>query len=76
VGKIAPEQEYTQECGKTKCATHGPAVAQFMGLRQSVQDGAQWRSEMDEFGGGFLRNAMIGFALALAFSIIYVWYTR
>jgi hypothetical protein len=31
---------------------------------------------MDEFGGGFLRNAMIGFALALAFSIVYVWYTR
>jgi hypothetical protein len=31
---------------------------------------------MDEFGGGFLRNMMIGFALALAFSIVYVWYTR
>jgi hypothetical protein len=31
---------------------------------------------MDEFGGGFLRNMMIGFALALAFSFIYVWYTR
>jgi hypothetical protein len=31
---------------------------------------------MDEFGGGFLRNAMIGLALALAFSIIYVWYSR
>jgi hypothetical protein len=31
---------------------------------------------MDEFGGGFLRNVMISFALALAFSIIYVWYTR
>jgi hypothetical protein len=35
-----------------------------------------WRDEMDEFGGGFLRNAIIGFALALAFSIIYVWYSR
>jgi len=35
-----------------------------------------WRSEMDEFGGGFMRNMMIGFALALAFSIVYVWYTR
>jgi hypothetical protein len=29
---------------------------------------------MDEFGGGFLRNAMIGFALALIFSIGYVWF--
>ncbi|MFZ3182060.1 MAG: hypothetical protein WA156_18085 [Methylocystis silviterrae] len=35
-----------------------------------------WRRNMDEFGGGFIRNVMIGFALALAFSIIYVWYTR
>ncbi len=31
---------------------------------------------MDEFGGGFLRSVMIGFALALAVSILYVWYTR
>lgn len=30
---------------------------------------------MDEFGGGFLRNVMIGFALALLFSIGYVWFS-
>ncbi len=29
---------------------------------------------MDEFGGSFLRNVMIGFGLALAFSIAYVWF--
>ena len=29
---------------------------------------------MDEFGGGFLRNALIGFALALAASFLFVWY--
>lgn len=29
---------------------------------------------MDEFGGGFLRSAMIGLFLALAVSIVFVWY--
>lgn len=29
---------------------------------------------MDEFNGSFLRNLMIGFALALAASIIFVWF--
>jgi hypothetical protein len=29
--------------------------------------------EMDEFGGGFLRNVIIGFILALAVSFIFVW---
>lgn len=29
---------------------------------------------MDEFGGGFLRSAMVGLALALAISIVYVWF--
>lgn len=29
---------------------------------------------MDEFGGGFLRNALIGFALALAVSFYFVWF--
>jgi hypothetical protein len=30
--------------------------------------------KIDEFGGGFLRNVLIGFALALAFSIAFVWF--
>jgi hypothetical protein len=29
---------------------------------------------MEEFGGGFVRNIIIGFALALAVSIIFVWF--
>lgn len=29
---------------------------------------------MDEFGGGFLRSAIFGLALALAISIVYVWF--
>lgn len=29
---------------------------------------------MDEFGGGFMRNFMIGFALALLVSFMFVWY--
>ncbi len=29
---------------------------------------------MDEFGGGFMRNAAIGFILAVAVSFLYVWY--
>jgi hypothetical protein len=29
---------------------------------------------MDEFGGGFLKNALIGFALALLVSFLFVWY--
>jgi hypothetical protein len=29
---------------------------------------------MDEFGGGFLRNLLIGFALALAVSFLFVWF--
>jgi hypothetical protein len=28
---------------------------------------------MDEFGGGFLRNLLIGFALALGFSFVLMW---
>ncbi len=28
---------------------------------------------MDEFGGGFLRSLMIGFALAIAVSFWFVW---
>ncbi|WP_164479371.1 hypothetical protein [Methylocystis rosea] len=44
--------------------------------RLSAAACGHWRRNMDEFGGGFIRNVMIGFALALAFSIIYVWYTR
>ncbi len=36
---------------------------------------AQWRGvEMDEFGGGFLRNLMIGFIMALAVSFLFVWF--
>lgn len=31
-------------------------------------------SEMEEFEGGFLRNFLIGFALALLFSFAYVWF--
>lgn len=31
-------------------------------------------AEMDEFGGGFIRNVLIGFALAIAFSIVFVWF--
>ena len=30
--------------------------------------------EMEEFEGGFLRNFLIGFALALLFSFAYVWF--
>jgi hypothetical protein len=56
-------------CGCYSCAARG--------LSTKCRCGADyWRGEMDEFGGGFLRNAIIGFALALAFSIIYVWYSR
>ncbi|MGJ0394936.1 MAG: hypothetical protein ACR65U_01725 [Methylocystis sp.] len=61
----------------TRNAGAEAAVARSAGFGQSArcdEDGR--RSEMDEFGGGFMRNMMIGFALALAFSIIYVWYTR
>jgi hypothetical protein len=29
---------------------------------------------MDEFGGGFQRSLMVGFALALAVSFLFVWY--
>lgn len=29
---------------------------------------------MDEFGGGFLRNVLISFALALAVSFYFVWF--
>lgn len=29
---------------------------------------------MDEFGGGFLRNLMFGFLLALLVSFYFVWY--
>jgi len=29
---------------------------------------------MEEFEGGFLRNAVIGLVLALAISIVYVWF--
>ena len=29
---------------------------------------------MEEFEGGFLRNFLIGFALALLFSFAYVWF--
>jgi hypothetical protein len=29
---------------------------------------------MDEFGGGFLRSVLIGFALAVAASFLYVWF--
>lgn len=29
---------------------------------------------MEEFGGGFLRSFMIGLALAMAFSIVFVWF--
>ncbi|MBI5011311.1 MAG: hypothetical protein HZC06_00320 [Methylocystis sp.] len=46
----------------------------YVKLTAAARD--HWRPNMDEFGGGFIRNVMIGFALALAFSIIYVWYTR
>jgi hypothetical protein len=28
---------------------------------------------MDEFGGGFLRNVIISFLLALAVSFLFVW---
>ena len=31
---------------------------------------------MDEFGGGFMQNMMIGLALALLFSIGYVWFSH
>jgi hypothetical protein len=29
---------------------------------------------MDEFGGGFLKNLMMGFFLALLLGFIFVWY--
>jgi hypothetical protein len=29
---------------------------------------------MDEFGGGFLKNVLIGFVLALLVSFLFVWY--
>jgi hypothetical protein len=29
---------------------------------------------MEEFEGGFLRNAMIGLALALAIGFVFVWF--
>ncbi len=29
---------------------------------------------MDEFQGGFLRNVIVGFVLALAVSFVFVWY--
>jgi len=29
---------------------------------------------MDEFQGGFLRNLIIGFILAIAVSFVFVWY--
>jgi hypothetical protein len=29
---------------------------------------------MDEFGGGFLRNVIIGFVMALAVSFLIVWF--
>jgi hypothetical protein len=29
---------------------------------------------MDEFGGSFLRNLMIGFLMALAVSFLFVWF--
>ena len=31
---------------------------------------------MEEFGGGFLRNLLFGFALAIAVSILFVWFGR
>lgn len=29
---------------------------------------------MEEFGGGFLRNVMLGFLLAIAVGFVFVWY--
>ncbi len=33
-----------------------------------------WDMNMDEFGGGFLRSVLVGFALAVAVSFLYVWF--
>ncbi len=35
---------------------------------------AQEETAMNEFGNGFLLNALIGFALALLVSFAFVWY--
>ena len=49
---------------------HRPATRCFAGARLKPSGDMN----MDEFGGGFLRSLMIGFALAVAASFIYVWY--
>ena len=37
--------------------------------------GNKQRSEnMDEFGGGFLKNVIIGLVMALAVSFLFVWF--
>lgn len=58
-----------------RCATASTLapIATPRRLRQIVRAASEGR-EMDEFGGGFLRNALIGFGLAIAFSIVYVWF--
>lgn len=60
-----------------RAAQHAPCGCARRALTPHCPRGARaLETHMDEFGGGFLRNAMIGFALALALSIVYVWYTR
>ena len=51
-----------------------PIVGSNPTVSASRRASAQEETAMNEFGNGFLLNALIGFALALLVSFAFVWY--